>query len=151
MSDNNNEGMNSGKCKGGKGFPLILVTLVLSIILFLGVEFVFHACGPKDDGSYMRCRWAQQTVFALGGLMTSFSILQLIVKCRGAKMAFAAATGLTAILTMLVPNILIPLCMMTTMRCHAVMRPSVIVNALLILASCVIYLILNLRKSNKNA
>lgn len=36
--------------------------IVLSVILAAGVKLMFHACGPKDDGSRMHCHTAENTV-----------------------------------------------------------------------------------------
>ena len=43
-----------------------IILLVLSLLLAFGTEFFFHACPAKDDGSWMRCHWAENAVFAIG-------------------------------------------------------------------------------------
>ena len=103
-----------------------IVLLLLSLALCLGVKLVFHACGMKEDGSYMNCHWAEQAVFAVSAGLTITSVLRLFLD-RKAKAGAALAMSVTATFTALIPGVCIRLCMMDTMRCHAVMRPAVII------------------------
>ena len=55
-----------------------IILVLLSVILTAGVKFLFHACGQKEDGSWMHCHDAEQTVFVLGIMLTVMSVLMLI-------------------------------------------------------------------------
>ena len=103
-----------------------IVLLLLSLALCLGVKLVFHACGMKEDGSYMNCHWAEQAVFAVSAGLTITSVFRLFLD-RKAKAGAALAMSVTAAVTALIPGACIRLCMMDTMRCHAIMRPGVII------------------------
>lgn len=110
------------------------ILLLLSLALCLGVKLVFHACGAKDDGSWMSCHWAEQAVFAASLALTAAGLLRLFLD-RKAKAGAALAMSMLSIAAALVPGIFIRLCMMETMRCHAVMRPAVLILCGLIAAA----------------
>lgn len=126
--------------KKSRIFDVIL--LVLTLCLTLGVKFVFHACGPKEDGSYMACHWAENAVCALGAVQVCIAVLLFVLKGR-AKSGAAAALVPAAAVTALVPQFVIRLCMMTEMHCHAVMRPAVILVSAAIAVCAVIAAVLH--------
>ncbi|MBR1724055.1 MAG: DUF4418 family protein [Ruminococcus sp.] len=122
-----------------------IVLVLLSAALCVGVKLLFHACGPMEDGRWMACHWAEQAVAAFGGSMTVTAVMLLIVKKSAAKRGLALAMIPQAIAAALIPNTLISLCMMTDMRCHAVMKPAVIVISILIAVCALVTAILNRR------
>ncbi len=103
----------------------ILLT-VLSLVLCIGIKFFFHACGVKEDGSFMTCHWAEQAVFCASIGMTAAALLRLFLPQK-AKAGAALVMSISAVMTALLPGVFIRLCMMETMRCHALMRPAVII------------------------
>ena len=105
--------------------------LILSAALCLGVKLLFHACGMKEDGSWMNCHWAEQAVFAVSIGLTVTAGLRLLLN-RQAKAGAALAMSVIAVMTALLSGVFVRLCMMDTMRCHAVMRPAVIILCALI-------------------
>lgn len=116
---------------------LSIVTLVLSIVLAIGALYLFHACGPMDDGSWMKCHWAQQISSALGAVLAVQSVIAILAKTNAARAAAAAAMVPTAVMAILVPNTIIPLCMMADMQCQAIMKPAVrlVAGVILVLAA----------------
>ena len=115
-----------------------VVLLVLSALLAFGTTYIFPACGLTDEGSYMTCHWAQVSVAAIGIAMLCISVLALLNRNADVSKGLCFALIPTAVITMVIPNILIPLCMKTDMRCHSIMRPSVIVVSALIIAFALI-------------
>ena len=113
--------------------PTDIIMPLLAAVLALGTAFVFHACPAHDDGSFMSCHWAQQTVFGLGCVMLVISFTHLGANSPRMKMGISLALLPVEIFTALVPNIVIKLCMSNTMRCHSIMRPSVVVLSLLMM------------------
>ncbi|MBQ4465150.1 MAG: DUF4418 family protein [Oscillospiraceae bacterium] len=107
-----------------------VILLVLSTALCLGVKLVFHACGPKEDGSWMTCHWAEQAVFAVSIGMMAIAVVRLFLE-RREKAGAALAMSLMGVMTALIPNVMIRLCMMSEMRCHAVMHPAVVILSVL--------------------
>ncbi|MBQ8966090.1 DUF4418 family protein [Ruminococcus sp.] len=111
----------------GKEWILGILLLICSLGMSAGVKLCFHACGPKEDGSYMTCHWAEQAVFTIGCVMAVISVLLLIVSNNGMRRGLALALVPAGAGAALIPNTMIKLCMMTDMHCHSVMKPAVIV------------------------
>ena len=110
-----------------------ILTPVLSGLFLLGVLFVFHPCGPKEDGSWMNCHWAGVAVAVCAGVMTVLSLLRLFLRSRGARTILSGLTILAAAAAAVIPGNVIGLCMMADMRCRAVMRPAAMVFAALVI------------------
>ena len=126
-----------------KEIVMSAVPLVLSVFLTVGVKFVFHACGSKADGSFMNCHKAEQIVFITGCVLTVMSVLLLVLKNAKVRKVLAVAMIPVSIVTALIPNTIIKLCMMNDMRCHTVMKPAVIIISVVIAAYSLIYVIVN--------
>jgi len=111
-----------------------VILCILSAVLCFGTKFGFHACGPKEDGGWMACHWAEQAVFGLGIVMLVLSIMMtFLLKDGKTKSGIALSLAGMAALALAVPNHLIMLCMMTDMRCHSVMKPAVMIISIFIL------------------
>lgn len=107
------------------------ILTVLGLLLSVGVQLVFHACGAGEDGSYMSCHWAQMAVVAIGAVIAVTGAAALAVRDRKIRMGLVAAVIPAALAAVLVPNVLIRLCMMDTMHCNHVMRPAVLIFGIL--------------------
>lgn len=129
---------------------LSVLLLALSVFLTLGTEFIFHACDPMADGHFMSCHEAQHAVTGAGVVLIIFYILSLIVKERKVRSAFITSGIPVTILAMLIPGRLMHMCMSNTMRCHAVMEPSVLAVGCVILVVSVVALVVNLRKKGQD-
>lgn len=127
-----------------------IVMTVLSIVLTVGVETVFPACGPKDDGSWMTCHHAGQAVFGMGIALTVISIISLVAGSGKVGAGASLAAVPLAVVTALMPGVFIGLCMMTSMHCHTVMRPAVIVICVLIACAAAVNALLILKKAGKS-
>jgi hypothetical protein len=115
-----------------------IIIFVLSVVLTVGVKLLFHACGAKDDGSYMSCHWAEQAVFGVGIVLVLMSAIHIAVRKTDTKKGVSLAIIPAALLNVFIPNILINLCMMSDMRCRSIMKPAVSVIGIIIAAVAVI-------------
>ncbi|MBQ7264797.1 MAG: DUF4418 family protein [Firmicutes bacterium] len=131
--------------KKAKTVTSILQTL-FSVAIALGVMFVFHACPAHEDGSYMSCHNAQLAVFAVGLGLSVVSVAGVFVKSSAAKKIISVLIALAAAVGAYIPQGIIKLCMMNTMRCHSVMRPAVIVLSIILIIISVVDFVLNLKK-----
>ena len=111
-----------------------IVLLALALIMFVGLVTFLQPCGPKDDGSWMSCHWAGQALLGVAGAMLALAAVRLFVR-SGVKLGLDIGSAVLAGLAMLLPGHLIGLCMMDTMRCHAVMTPGVTVLSILSVAA----------------
>ena len=123
-----------------------IVFLLLSLMLCVGTAFVFHACGPKPDGSWMNCHWAEHVVIALGAVFVVLSVARICMRSTTLKAGCTLAFVPLAVVTALVPKVLVPLCMMKDMRCHTVMRPAVFVLSVLLALLSLATVIVELKK-----
>ncbi len=124
-----------------------IVALVFSLVLLLGTKFVFHACGPKEDGTFMKCHTAETAVLIVAAIAVLAAAVQFFVKERKIK-AFLSETGiLLACIAAAIPGRLFGLCMMEDMRCQAVMKPAVTVVSVLLIITGVVNTVLNLKTS----
>ena len=101
---------------------LSFIPAVVSLLLAIGVATVFAACGPKDDGTWMHCHDVQLAILACGVIATVVFVAAAFLRGGGAGPALFALGALICIAALLLPSIM-PMCMMDTMRCHAVMAP----------------------------
>ena len=137
--------------KNKSAFITDILLFLASAFFCTGTKFIFHACGKKDDGSYMACHWAEQAVFAIGISIVIISLLVLFIKNRKFKAGAAAAVIPSALMAAIIPNNMINLCMMDTMRCHSTMRPFVIIASVIIIIIAAVDIFMNIRaKENKN-
>lgn len=128
-----------------------IVMTVLSLLLTVGVKTVFSACGPKEDGSWMTCHWAEQAVFMAGTALTVISVIVLIFGRHKAALGASLCALPVVIVTTLIPGVAINLCMMTNMHCHTVMRPAVIVISVLIAVTAAVNSAVLISDSRKSA
>ncbi|MBQ3842538.1 MAG: DUF4418 family protein [Ruminiclostridium sp.] len=126
-----------------------VIMTALSLLLTIGIIIIFPACGPKEDGSWMMCHWAGRAVFGMGIALTVISLIALIF--GGGKPAAGASLSamVLAVLTALTPEILIPLCKMPTMQCHAMMRPAIIVISVLIALTAAVNAVMILKRKDE--
>lgn len=117
-----------------------VVLLVLCVILCAGIKLVFHAC--KVGENVMACHWAEQAVFAFGLVLVLQSLGLMIFREAGVRKGIYFSIVPTAVITALIPGVLIHLCMMNDMRCHTVMRPAVIILTVLIVICAVVNMVI---------
>lgn len=98
---------------------------VLALVLAAGVKTLFSACGPKPDGTWMRCHTVEEYVFLLAVALVVMSVGALLLRKPHTRRVLALMGAATAAVAALLPNVLLPLCLKTTMHCHAMMTPFV--------------------------
>lgn len=104
--------------------------------LAIGVMALFPACGPKSDGTWMSCHNAQMAVFGISCAMSILALVALLSHGRWVLWLHVVVAVL-AVVAAVVPGNLVPICMMEGMQCRSVMRPSVILLCIVIVASAV--------------
>ncbi|MBQ6385713.1 MAG: DUF4418 family protein [Lachnospiraceae bacterium] len=98
------------------------IPAILSGLLIIGTLTVFRACGPKEDGTWMHCHTAQNDIALAGAVIFVLLVAAALIKNRRLSAALFAAAALGCVIVVLIPGTLVSMCMMTTMRCHAVMK-----------------------------
>ncbi|MBQ8922181.1 MAG: DUF4418 family protein [Oscillospiraceae bacterium] len=117
---------------------LQIILLLMSAALCAGVKLVFHACAKPAGGMWMHCHDAENAVCGIAAGLAVLSLLMLLIKNGKIAGCIGILTAAGAAAAALVPGHIVKMCMMDTMRCHAVMKPAVIVFSVLIalLALC---------------
>ena len=108
-----------------KKFSFSIPAAVCSLLLSSGTATVFRACAMKEDGTWMHCHDAQRAVTLCAAVLFVLFVLAAWLKSPGAKAVLCSIGIAGSIVTMLLPGNIMPMCMMQTMRCYAVMQPFV--------------------------
>ena len=108
-----------------------LISAAVGLLLAVGVMTVVSACGPKEDGTWMRCHQAQIAVAVCGAALTVLFILTAVIKSKTAVILLNIAALVVSVIAFLIPGTLMPMCMMKTMPCYTVMQPFVRIMAIL--------------------
>ncbi|HAM14725.1 MAG TPA: hypothetical protein DCP91_02445 [Eggerthellaceae bacterium] len=107
-----------------KASPVVgVVLLLLSLLLVVGLLSFAGPCGVHDDGSVSSCFWASRAMLGMGVVLAIISVVRIFETDEGERRGLSLCAALVGALVAAVPGGLIDLCMMTTMRCHTIMRP----------------------------
>ncbi len=123
--------------------------IVLSVVYLILLFTVFTPCGPKDDGSFMKCQWTWRAVVALSVNTVFLSLVHLLIKNSGVKIGLSIAAFGIAVTSALIPYKIIGLCMMDTMRCHTHTKAGVYVFSILIAVFALIDIVVGINKLRK--
>lgn len=115
-----------------KRFPaLAWVRLVLALLLAIGAATFLGPC-MHEDGAFGTCHWAGQMLMGLGIVLAVQSLTSLLFADAKMREGISLSMVPVALLAALTPGVIIPLCMMETMRCNMIMRPAAMLMAALI-------------------
>ena len=129
--------------KNKKNINLIfgLVFLVLGVILFFIPGSIAPVCMPMKDGGFMKCHWMGEAVRLLGGLIALSGLAFLICKkSRFGISVYNIGTGLSLIL---LETLVIGTCKHSNMSCNVYTKPIVILLAIALIASSLVYVFLS--------
>ena len=108
---------------------LNILPVVLGLMLSAGTATLFHACGLKDDGTWMKCHTAQEAVIAAGLIAALWFLTAALIRSYVIRVLLYILGAVGCIAIFLLPGIILPMCMLRTMRCYTVMQPSVRIMA----------------------
>ena len=98
------------------------IQIVIPILLIAGVLNFAGPCS-HDDGTVATCAQASWGIIGGGVFLLGTALAQLVVESRGARIACAVVCAALGVFIILIPGTILPLCMMETMHCQAVMKP----------------------------
>ena len=124
-----------------------VVLLVLAALFCAGILSLFAPCGAKEDGSWMTCHWAGQALTGAAFGLLILAALRLFVS-PAARIGLDFGSIVLSALAYCLPGGLVSLCMMDTMRCHALMQPAARILSALTAVAAVADLLLR-RKEGK--
>ena len=127
-----------------------LIILALAVLMAIGSATFLGPC-VHEDGSFGACHWAGKALLGIGLLMAVQALLALALRSHAARLGLFMAMVPTAALGVFIPGTLIDLCRMDTMRCRAVMQPSMALIcaavAIAALAGCAVEYVKYLRRT----
>ena len=106
---------------------LQIVLTVLCAALSAGVKLMFHACAKPESGMWMHCHDAENAVSGIAAGLAVLALLMLLIKNGKIAGAIGLLIAAGAVVSALIPGHIVKMCMMDTMRCHAVMKPAVMI------------------------
>lgn len=127
----------------------LFIPAAACLLLALGVATVFTACSPKDDGSWMHCHDVQLAIIACSAIATVVFAAAAFLKDNAAGTALFVLGALICVIALLLPSIM-PMCMDSAMRCHAVMAPFAHIMATLGSIMGIVSAVLTYRERTKN-
>lgn len=127
------------------GFSDIFL-LISSAFFLIGILTVFAPCISAEDSGWMSCHWAGNAVAGLAAIITVIAIIHLFVCEEAIKIGLDLAIIPIGILSAIIPENLIRICMISNMRCHSVMRPADVTMSVLIIFVAIIDIIIQRKK-----
>lgn len=116
-----------------------VVIIALGLLTALAPYTFAKVCDTTEK--VMKCHWTGRVEFFLGLAVAALGILKLLPFSIAKENGFQAGVNLgiiaDAIGIILVPTVIIGVCGMKTMHCHAVTQPVLIVLGILTLVSSV--------------
>lgn len=101
-----------------------IILLVVSIAYLILLLTVFKACGPKDDGSFMKCQWAWRAVVSTTVVIVINAVIRLLFSDEGIRTGSSIAILTISIQNILLVGTVIPLCGMEDMACRSLTKPG---------------------------
>ena len=123
--------------------------LLASMFFLIGINCWFSACGPKSDGTYMTCHYAENMIVALSAVLFAASFVHLILPDIKVKIGMDLVIIPLCAVTAAVPSTLIKLCAYDAMVCNSKMKPAVLAFSLVILALSLLDIVLCLLAKRK--
>ena len=103
-----------------------ILLMIFAAVIAVGSVTVLGPC-VHEDGSKGPCADAGRALLIDGCVMAILAILIMLVNKRGIRMTLFAAALCAAVIGILLPGVIMPLCKMDTMHCRVVMQPSMII------------------------
>lgn len=125
---------------------IALILLVLAALTAIGSVTFMGPC-VHADGSEAACTRAGRAVLIDGCVLAAASLILLFLQNHSARAVLFGAAAIAAVVGILLPGTLLPLCKMETMHCRMVMQPGAMILSALSLLVSAAGLVLELRKN----
>ena len=114
---------------------IALILLLLAVLAAVGSVTFMGPC-VHADGSEAACTRAGRAILIDSCVLAAVSLVILFLRSSSARAVLFVIAAAAAVIGILLPGTLLPLCKMETMRCRMVMQPgAVILSALSLIAS----------------
>ena len=125
-----------------------VILIVVSVAFLVTSLTVFTPCKePMENGMWMSCHWAGHAVSGVSAVLVVLALVHTFMADAKVKMGVGISMIPVALLAAVIPNNLISLCKMNTMRCHSVMTPGTIVMSVVVIVAAIFDLVVQIKKS----
>ena len=107
--------------------------VLLGLLTAIAPYSFAHVCEPGEK--IMKCFWTARIELFLGLSIAILGLVKVFARDNGFQLGLNIGIILNAAGVFLTPTVLIGVCGMKKMHCHAVTKPTLIVFAILILVS----------------
>lgn len=114
-------------------FVFAVIIVVLGALVAAGPYSFAHVCQVGEK--IMKCHWTARVELFLGLSIALLGLLKLLSADAKYQLGLNFGLLINALGVLLTPTVLIGVCGMKKMHCHAVTKPTLIVFAILILVS----------------
>ncbi|GHU45412.1 hypothetical protein FACS1894190_17540 [Spirochaetia bacterium] len=118
------------------------VTILMGLLIVLGPQFLFKACGLME-GNIPRCHWSVQADTGIGMIIILLGVCFIVFNNQLIQFGLTIGIFFASIFALSVPNILIGGCGMMSMACRRTAFPALSVISILVLvgaAANIVYL-----------
>lgn len=98
--------------------------ILAGLLVAVGPQTIFRLCGPKPDGTWMKCHWTGQAELGVGLFIAALGVLLLVFSNEKVRLGLSLAAVLAGVLVLLLPTALIGGCSMSTMNCQRLTFPA---------------------------
>ncbi len=114
-------------------FVFAVFFVVLGVLVAAAPYSFAHVCELGEK--IMKCHWTVRVELFLGLSIAVFGLLKFLSSDANFQLGLNFGILINALGVLLTPTVLIGVCGMKKMHCHAVTKPTLIVFAILILVS----------------
>lgn len=126
--------------------------ILLGLLISLGPLYLFRVCEAMGD-EFMICHWTSRAELGVGLLISILGVLILLIPSAQTRSGVNISIAFTGVLAFSIPTVLIGVCEMPKMNCHAVTAPSILVTSILVVLLSIangIYLVKKSKKSEES-
>jgi hypothetical protein len=137
----------------------IAAAIVIILALVIGILPQFTDCQsqgkaialPNGKTIPMKCHWTAQSEIAMAVPLFGLGIVMGVVKRKESRRILAGIGALLGLFVILLPTVLVGVCASADMLCNSVMKPTLILSGILIIAISIVTLVMSERQPEQNA
>lgn len=137
----------------------IAAALVIILALVIGIVPQFTDCQSQgralvlQNGKTvaMKCHWTAQSEIAMTVPLFGLGVVMGVIKRKESRRIVAGIGALLGLFVILLPTALVGVCASADMLCNSVMKPTLILSGILIIAISIATLIMSERQPEQNA
>ena len=135
------------------GIGLVVLALVAGILpMFTDCQSQGKAIELANGKTIpMKCHWTAQSEIAMAVPLFGLGIVMGVVKRKESRRIIAGIGALLGIFVILLPTALVGVCASADMLCNSVMKPTLILSGILIIAISIATLVMSERRPEQNA